>query len=209
MKSIFGLLIAGILSFSAASAHAGYIFDPKTIAEITKQAAQFSPTDQAGYDRLYGFVQDQLEQHYPGRIAKGQRWIFNSAGGSLTQITILYCSFNEYLIIYETPINAIGFTGYYKKLNLWDFYIDGSVSTYAEGEHVPTVFKAGEFSFLPANMGRGFQTNNRVSGIEYARGNVLNAFNFGVISSAHSGMLDWHYAFSQIHDCAALAIHRK
>ncbi len=195
-----------LFSFSAAAverapAKTEYVFDPAVIGEIAQHVSAL-PVEQA-IEQAHA----ELRERYGEKVAPIKRWIFNDAGNVLLQITILYCSAHEYLIFFNTPIGATGFSGRYKKVEFYDYIITGRMLTYRTGQFSAKETHPGEFGYMSGGDELGFRVDDGTTAIEYGRGDILSAFKFGIIAPARFFTLDWKSAGEQIGDCAKIAIH--
>jgi hypothetical protein len=201
------VLVSWLIALSTSTnafSKTNYVFDPEELKAMAWNASQAK----LDTGEMLHSLENELRQINPDHIVPpNNSWPFNEAGGAFFQIHILYCTAHEYLIFFGTDIPTGGYTGRYGSVNFWDYYLEGGLDIEGEGEFHHSHFGPGSWSFLERNNGKVFHVPQKVWVMEYARGNILSAFQFGVLASAESGMLDWHYAFKQIHDCAASATH--
>jgi C-8 sterol isomerase len=179
----------------------GYVFDVETLHQITKKGVGLPA------EKMFEIVQNELIARYGDHIAPDRRWIFNVAGGAMGQLTVLFCSLHEYLIFFGTPIGTNGFSGRYAGMDVYDFMMDGTMSTYTEGQFTPEITQPGQYAHLPRGQGKGYKVSDHSWMLEYSRGSILPSLNFGVWTPTAYNTLDWHSAWNQIHDCGKLLLH--
>ncbi len=171
---------------------AHYVFDPAELQAIARLGVGV-PRDQ-----LFTVVHDELMRRYPGRITPTIRWVLNDAGASLGEAAILYGSLDEYLLFFGSPIPTGGFSGRYDDTAVYDFVMDGEMWTYEEGQTERAVALPGDATLLAAGHARGYRISDHAWVLEYARGNIVGTFAFGVIGPALYITMDWLSAWLQI-----------
>lgn len=174
-----------------------YLFEVDYLQELVARHRQL-PLEQA-----FQAIHQELLQRYPGRVAPSYRFIINDAGGALGQVGILYASTNEYLIFFGTPIANGGHSGRYNA-EFYDIMIDGEMHTFIEGETKRHVYRPGDMAYLPRGQAKGYRIPDHAWMLEYARGNMVELFPFGVLAPAMFITLDWKSALAQISDFASL-----
>lgn len=180
-----------------------YVFDPEDLHAISKKGIGL-PREQ-----MLNVVQEELMKRYPGKVSEKRRWILNFAGGAMGELTVLHCSAKEYLIFFGSPIGTEGHSGRYKSVDIWDFVMEGEMQTYIEGDLSSTVSKPGDYGFLERDKAKGYKIQGDTWMLEYARGNILSAFNFGIVAPTKNLTLDWKSAWNQLHDCAQFILPSK
>ena len=141
-----------------------YIFDPEELHQAARAGVDRGTTE----EKLAAVVAD-LDRRYPGRICTTQDWMFNTANGAMGQLTLLYGSLTEYIILFGTPIGTEGHSGRYFA-DVYDFMIDGEMWTYYAGDVEKTVFKPGDAALLERRQAKGYNVPRRAWMLEYARG---------------------------------------
>src|SRR3712207_4612995 len=118
------------------------VFDPEIVGECARSGLGL-PLDQA-----FDNVTTALAARYPHKLRKGpRRWILNNAGGAMGQIALLYCSLDEYLLLFGSPIGTEGHSGRYMT-EVYDWVLDGEMWCYIEGETQRTVYLPGSCAHL-------------------------------------------------------------
>ena len=74
-----------------------YIFDPNVLQDIVKKNLNL-PLE----ERLDAIIAG-IDKTYPKRICTKKKWAFTIAGGVAGQLTLLYGSLSEYLLIVGFP----------------------------------------------------------------------------------------------------------
>ncbi|MGZ3687592.1 MAG: hypothetical protein ACXVBW_04795 [Bdellovibrionota bacterium] len=197
-----GLLLSTSSAFALTDAD--YVFDPATLRQISMSvvAKRLPP------EIMIPTLRAELVKRYPGHIVPEVTWDFNLAGGALFQVSIMMCTPREYLIFFGSPLPvSSSFTGRYPDLDLMDFYLDGDLETYSEGDFNATKYGPGSVSVHERGMGKAFTVKDHVWVMEYARGSTLSAIDYAVLAAAESKALPWFYAWKQIGHCAKSATH--
>ncbi|KAL6070354.1 Sigma non-opioid intracellular receptor 1 [Balamuthia mandrillaris] len=200
-----------------------WVFEPgqlNNFANIARAVLTQGGDYQAAFDALHGaLLQFALESgandSFPlfinvkdveqGLGIKGDfsfpTWRYNFAGSITIQVSILYASLTEYLIIIAAPIGATpGFGGRYPKVEFYDFMLAGELATSTEGDMNPHFFSwppqnvedTNEYNwFTPANVGNSYTCPNNCYVLEYARGNILSLLEFGLFAPTESWTRDY------------------
>src|SRR5512136_2247572 len=123
----------------------GYIFNPNTLQDVVKKNLNL-PLE----ERLDAIIAG-IDQAYPKRICTRKKWAFTIAGGVAGQLTVLYGSLSEYLLIVGFPVGTEGYSGRFAPL-IYDVVIEGEHQTYTLGQIKPTVYLPGDMATLPRGM---------------------------------------------------------
>ena len=176
-----------------------YFFKVEDLQEIANLGLGL-PTQE-----MFDTIHKELLRRYPAKIAEKYRFIINDAGGALGQVALLYASTKEYLLFFGSPIANGGHSGRYNA-EFYDIMLDGEMHTFIEGEVERHVYLPGQTAHLKKGQVKGYRIVDHGWMLEYARGNMIELFPFGVIAPAMFVTLDWESAWKQISDFAALAI---
>ena len=154
----------------------GYIFNPNALQDIVKKNLNL-PLE----ERLDAIIAD-IDKKYPKRICTKKKWAFSIAGGITGQLTVLYGSLSEYILIFGCPVGSEGYSGRFAP-TLYDIIIDGEHQTYTLGQIRPEVHLPGDMIVLPRGTAKGclMKPGNWI--MEYGRGFVLQALPFGILAS--------------------------
>lgn len=174
------------------------MLEPDVLHEVARLGVGL-PLPQA-----FEVVHQELKRRYPGKMADSYRFILNDAGGALGQVAILYASPWEYLIFFGAPIAAGGHSGRYDA-DVYDFVMEGEMHTFLEGEVTRNVYLPGDRAHLPKGMAKGYRIPDHAWMLEYARGNMVKLFPFGVIAPTLFVTLDWKSAWMQMSDFVKVA----
>lgn len=137
-------------------------------------------------DQLFAALTRNLHEAYPSLIAdEAPQWIFNNAGGAMGQLSLLYASLNEYLLMFGTPIGTEGHSGRYRT-QVWDFMLAGEMWCYTEGETDRKVYRAGDAAYLGPKYAKGYRIPEEGWMLEYCRGPVPSMLPFGLTQVATS-----------------------
>ena len=154
-----------------------YVFSVQRLKEIARSVKGMPRKE------MLKRVEELIKEEYSIAVRDEGIWTFNSVGGSLAEIKILFCSMNEYVSIWGAPMPTNGFSGRYKKMDVWDIMLDGKMESYAPGEHEVTKYENGvKDSFLPRGKGVHYRLlEGGAYMIDYGRGNLISSLNDGVI----------------------------
>jgi C-8 sterol isomerase len=177
-----------------------YVFTPEEIQGIANLGANLPLKDR------WAMMRAELERRHPGVIADTLKWTFNAAGNVICNIAVVYASPNEYVAFFGTPIGATGFSGYYTEADVWDCMVVGEMYTFDPGQFEKSVYRAGQTAYLQKGTRRVFRYVDSCWMIDYARGNIITMFPFGVINPATYNTLDPKSAWEQISNYGELCI---
>jgi len=194
MRTLGGIGLAALLLL--AGCDSGYVFEPEDIHEIAKLGVG-RPVEEG-----IAAIHQALRERYPGKIRGEMRWHFNRTGGTLGELTILYASTKEYVLIFGTPIGSEGFSGRYADMTVYDCMFAGEMRTYTEGQTEATVYLPGDCAVLEPGQGKGYNMTADTWMLEYTRGNIPAALPIGVFAPV-SVTADWHNAWNLFWDYAA------
>ncbi|MEM7153136.1 MAG: hypothetical protein AAF799_09845 [Myxococcota bacterium] len=134
-----------------------------------------------------------------------QSMVWNFAGGALGHYRMLYCSRREYLIIFGTPMGVNGYSGRYT-VDVHDWTMIGEMRTHHVGDLEPRVMAPGSWAKLMAGDTKIYTAEPNTYMLEYARGKIVSAFDFGVTAPARNMSRDFHNMRKQIRACLDGAI---
>lgn len=157
------------------------IFEPRKLWEISKMAIGY-PTEES-----FDIIINALDKAYPGYIETKQNWVFNNAGGSMGQMTVLHGSLREYILIFGTNLGTDGHSGRYNA-EVFDFMFKGEMLCEYEGRFKPEVHKPGSAAYLPSSIVKHYRIKEEGWMLEYARGNIVSMLPFGFADSILSAL---------------------
>lgn len=186
IRKICILLFLLTLSFPSHSKK--YVFSVKLMTKIAQDVGKemvFKENPKAFLDEVH----KRIYEAYPELVVppKEGDWIFNSVGGSLAEIKILYCTTTEYLSLWGSPLATEGFSGRYPALDVWDIMLSGLMKSYKPGDHKYDVYRNNpleneyQTSLLYRTVGKHFALEEGTYMIDYGRGNLISALNAGAI----------------------------
>jgi C-8 sterol isomerase len=158
-----------------------YIFDPNVLQDIVKKNLNL-PLE----ERLDAIITG-IDKTYPKRICTKKKWAFTIAGGVAGQLTLLYGSLSEYLLIVGFPVGTEGYSGRFAPL-IYDVIIEGEHQTYTLGQIRPTVYQPGDMATLPRGTDKGCLMKPGNWLLEYARGFIAQAMPMGILASSITTM---------------------
>ena len=159
------------------------LFTCEELHAIAREAAALDLPRPERFARLI----ELLEARWPGRLAKRQRWVLNSANGALGTMTILYASLSEYLLIFGSPIGTEGHSGRYFS-TVHDFMLEGEMWVYVEGEIEKTVFQPGDHATLRFHSAKGYRIHEDSWMLEYAHGAIPTMLPPGIWDNLFSNL---------------------
>ena len=154
----------------------GYVFDPKDLHEAAKKAIGLP------HEAAFQTIIQTLDERYPGKINTQLDWVFNNAGGAMGQMSFLYGSIKEYLIIFGTSRPTEGHSGRYRA-EVFDFGFKGEWWCEYEGVFEPEIHGPGDIAYLSKSMAKHYGIEKEAWMIEYARGNIPSMIPFGFADS--------------------------
>ncbi len=156
-----------------------YVFDPDTIHKIAMQYVGLP------HQQMFEQITTALDLQYPGLISSDLPWIFSNAGGAMIQIKLLHASFNEYILLFGTPVGTEGHSGRHL-VEFYDTVLDGEAWYYHEGQFERDVYTTGHRIFVARGQSAGMHIPDHVWMIEYARGPLGLLLPFGLADSVLS-----------------------
>ncbi len=155
-----------------------FLFDQDVLHGVAREAvASGKPL----HDKV-ALIRQRLGEKYPGHIRHEDEWVFNIAGGSMGQMTILHASITEYVIVFGTPIGTEGYSGRFSSDDYF-MILEGEQWAYGEGDAEKLVFKPGDMHHMPRNEARGYRMPDHCFALEYARGFIPSMLPFGLADS--------------------------
>lgn len=197
VKELYDKTVATIGSNGASTV---YEFTPEEIQRIANLGANLPLAER------WEMMRQELARSHPGVIADTLKWTFNAAGNVICNIAVVYASPNEYVAFFGTPIGATGFSGYYTEADVWDCMVAGEMQTFDPGQFEKSVYRAGQTAYLKKGSRRVFRYVDSCWMIDYARGNIITMFPFGVINPAMYNTLDPKSAWEQIANYGELCV---
>jgi hypothetical protein len=153
------------------------IFDPEKLQEICRRNLDL-PLEQ----KLDAVIAD-IDRAYPKRIRTRKRWAFTIAGGVAGELTLLYGSLSEYLLIVGFPVGTEGYSGRFAP-RIWDIMLEGEMTTYTLGQITPTLYLPGDMAYLKSGTDKGVAMKPNSWMVEYARGFIAQAMPMGILASS-------------------------
>lgn len=157
------------------------------------------------------FVLKEFKDNYPHLIYDESKWMFNSVGGIYANTLILYCSLNEYIVLWGTSLKADNkFSGYYPFMNEFDVMVWGRMESHdLKGPgHAPVIYRpmlqdnvmsntVDTSNLIPKNV-RAYNLAENTYMVSYAQGRILKAFIPGAIMPGIFVNQDWSGLFSHV-----------
>lgn len=199
------------------------VFDLELLYAIAKRSAAAPPAlwpndgsrslqtvrdhNQSQMQALLLRTRREVEATFPTAVLESpdDAMLWNFAGGALAHYRMLYCSRREYLILFGTPIGAGGFSGRYK-IDVHDWTLTGQMRTHLVGDVTPTIMEPGSWAKLMAGDTKIYTADPNTYMLEYARGRIVTAFDFGVTAPRRSISRDRKNMRGQIRRCLDGAI---
>jgi len=159
------------------------IFEPEKLQEICRRHLDLP------LDRKLDAVIADIDRAYPKRIRTRKRWVFTIAGGVAGQLTLLYGSLSEYLLIVGFPVGTEGYSGRFAP-RIWDIMLEGEMSTYILGQLTPALYRPGDMAYLQSGTDKGVAMKPDAWMLEYARGFIVQAMPMGILASS---LITWDF----------------
>lgn len=174
-----------------------YYWSPEEIHSIVKEYSGQEP------HKAFPAIHKRLKEKMPGRVADQYRFNFNAAGGVLSQIAVIFATPHEYIVFFGTAIPTAGYSGLLN-VEYYDMPIIGEMQVFDLGTYVRRSYLPGTNNFHPRMKLLSLNIPDQYWMVEYARGDLISAFNFGVIGPAMFVTMDWQSAWNQISDFTKL-----
>jgi len=175
-------------------------------------------------DLVNAFVLKEFKMKFPTLIFDKSKWMFNSVGGIYANMIILYCSLDEYIVLWGTTLRADNkFSGYYSYMNEFDVMVRGRMESHdvdAPG-HASVIYRpyiqdgmqattVDTSNLIPKNV-RSYNLDPHTYMVSYAQGNILKAFMPGAIMPGIFVNQDWGGLSSHIKEStkAFFSSHKK
>ena len=146
-----------------------------------------------------------LQQRYPQYITRNPVWVWNNVGGVFARMTVLFCSFGEYLALFGSPMRQSGFSGEYHHMDVYDIMLKGKMVSYENypSGALPLTYISGETSLLKKGVTRYYSMEADTYMIDYGRGQISRALWQGVIAPAFYTSHDYKSMKDQLKSCGS------
>jgi hypothetical protein len=186
-----------------------YVLEPRILKAAARNAIlTFRQT--GSHQAMYEGLHRDLLKAYPKLIAKNlAEPTFNYAGTVTGKIQVLFCSRKEYLIFYWTAIGSEGPSGRYRRMDVWDFILDGKQRSESEtGYEANAELGPGSIHYLPRGSATHYSTDGGAYYLEYGRSEDVwaSAMKFGIFAPARGFSKDWVAVRKQVRQCLRLMI---
>lgn len=189
-------LLIGFFGYVDQPSH--WVYDPARLQQIAQQSianAKAAHGEHATPKHITDETIRLMLEAYPQTTRHTGRWLWNNAGGAMGSMTVLHCSFSEYIIIFGTPVGTEGHTGRY----FWaeDFFniLVGEQWAALPGVADKEIYRAGDQHVLPRGTAKQYRMPDECWALEYARGNIVSMLFFGfadMLSSTLDVLTTWH-----------------
>ncbi|KAK7200272.1 C-8 sterol isomerase-like protein [Novymonas esmeraldas] len=181
--SVLVAVVAVLLAFFAyVDQPSHWVYDPARLQQIAQQSIANANAAHDGAATAKQITDETIRlmlESYPETTRYTGRWLWNNAGGAMGSMTVLHCSFSEYLIVFGTPVGTEGHTGRY----FWaeDFFniLVGEQWAALPGVAEKEVYRAGDQHILPRSTAKQYRMPGECWALEYARGNIVSMLFFG------------------------------
>jgi len=162
---------------------------------------------QARLESIFSDFQKSLISTYPQRGIDDSQggFIFNFAGGANGQYQLLYCSAHEYVIIFGSPTDLNAYSGRYA-MAVHDWLLEGKMQVYHAGDHYRREYGPGSHAILDSGTSKIYSTEGPTYMVEYARGRIGSALDFGVRAPARYVTRDRQNRKAQVRRCRKIAV---
>ncbi|GET90506.1 C-8 sterol isomerase-like protein [Leishmania tarentolae] len=159
-----------------------WVYDPVRLQEIARQSIANAHAANGGKATAKQVTDETVRlilENYPETTRYTGHWIWNNAGGAMGSMTVLHCSFSEYLIIFGSAVGTEGHTGRF----FWadDFFniLVGEQWAALPGAEEKEVYRPGDQHILPRGSAKQYRMPEECWALEYARGNIVSMLFFG------------------------------
>lgn len=186
-----------------------YRLEPRILLAAARNAI-LTYRGTGSHREMYQALHRDLLKAYPGLIARElPEPTFNYAGTVTGKIQVLYCSRKEYLIFYWTAIGSEGPSGRYRRMDVWDFLLDGKQRSESEtGYDANVELGPGGVHYLPRGSATHYSTPGGAYYLEYGRSEDVwaSAMKFGIFAPVRTFSKDRVAARKQIRQCLRLML---
>ncbi|EPY33548.1 C-8 sterol isomerase [Strigomonas culicis] len=182
-----------------------YVYEPARLQEISVAGIARAKAKH-GEDTPATFIIDEVIQGvldaYPQYSRYTGNWLFNNAGGAMGSMTVLHCSFTEYLIIFGTQTGTEGHTGRHLADDYFTILYGEQWAAFAQpSEKGREVYKPGEQHWMRKLDAKQYRMPEECWALEYARGNIASMMFFGFLDVLFS-TADLPTAFQTVRESA-------
>ncbi|CAG9577955.1 C-8 sterol isomerase-like protein [Leishmania major strain Friedlin] len=179
---LIGVVAVVIAFFAYVDQPSHWVYDPVRLQQIVQQSiatANAANGGNATAKQVTGETIRLILENYPKTTRYTGRWLWNNAGGAMGSMTVLHCSFSEYLIIFGSSVGTEGHTGRF----FWadDFFniLVGEQWAALPGVEEREVYRPGDQHILPRGAAKQYRMPDECWALEYARGNIVSMLFFG------------------------------
>ncbi|HKX13155.1 MAG TPA: hypothetical protein VJP40_08385 [bacterium] len=189
-----------------------YAIEPRILKAAARNAI-LTFRETGSHQAMYEALHRDLLKAYPSLIAKDlAEPTFNYAGTVTGKIQVLHCSRKEYLIFYWSAIGSEGPSGRYRRMDVWDFLLDGKQRSESEtGYEANAELGPGSIHYLPRGSATHYATPGGAWYLEYGRSEDVwaSAMKFGIFAPARGFSQDRVAARKQIRQCLRIMLKGK
>ncbi|TFK28679.1 C-8 sterol isomerase [Coprinopsis marcescibilis] len=171
--------IYSVYSFLDSIKERWYVFDPKSLHELSQAAIAAHGDDLGG---IIKHITTNLTETYPSSVIRinrdDQEWMFNNAGGAMGAMYIIHASITEYLIIFGTPLGTEGHSGLHTADDYFNILV-GEQWAYAPPALEMERYQAGSVHHLRRGDVKQYKMHKGCFALEYARGWIPPMLPFG------------------------------
>lgn len=158
-----------------------WVYDSDTLHQIAKDGIQRAKDSNGGNATASQIVDEVISgilTTYPQTSRSTGVWLWNNAGGAMGSMTVLHCSFSEYLIIFGTPVGTEGHSGRHMADDYFNI-LYGEQWAALPGVSNKEVYMPGDVHHLPRGVAKQYRMPDECWALEYARGNIASMMFFG------------------------------
>ncbi|KAG5490341.1 hypothetical protein JKF63_00461 [Porcisia hertigi] len=186
-----------------------WVYDPARLQRIAQQSIANANSANGGNATAQQITSETIRlvlKNYPQTTRYTGKWLWNNAGGAMGAMTVLHCSFSEYLIIFGTSVGTEGHTGRYYWAEDFFTILVGEQWAALPGAAEKEVYRPGEQHFLQRGTAKQYRMPGECWALEYARGNIVSMLFFGFADMVTS-TLDVHTLYYTVLESAGNMIH--
>lgn len=184
-------IVSGFFTYVDQPHH--WVYDPAKLQEIAQAgiaSAHSTYGDEATATQVVDEVINGMMEAYPKTTRYTGRWLWNNAGGAMGAMTVLHCSFSEYIIIFGTSTGTEGHSGRHLADDFFTI-LYGEQWAAPPGTAEREVYKPGDQHLMKRGDAKQYRMPDTCWALEYARGNIVSMLFFGYMD-ALSSTLDFY-----------------
>ncbi|CAD2218602.1 C-8 sterol isomerase [Angomonas deanei] len=157
-----------------------WVYDPVRLQEIAKEGtakAKAIHGEGATGRQIVDEVIKVMVEAYPETTRYTGNWLWNNAGGAMGSMTVLHCSFSEYIIMFGSATGTEGNSGRFLADDYFTIVYGEQWAAVPGGDK--EVYKPGDQHWMHRGVAKQYRMPDECWALEYARGNIPSMMLFG------------------------------